>query len=235
MREALKTMDTNASMAFWDMQASGSITHAHVVNVLKSRWGGIYHAKAAARHGHTYYASVGGSSAHKPGACPLCGLPDSTTHILGECRAHKPLHIQRHDTTGRCLIHHIRKGAKGRYPMVADVGSKDKLSPLGVENKVLQPEWLAPRGQRFTPSRIDVGLIETRLASLAMRRPLQSGTHIRLVELGYRKDYDPHKTKQTEKTAQHADMCTKLAARRYNIDFQVWDIGYLHRRHPIYT
>jgi hypothetical protein len=46
-----------------------------------------------------------------------------------------------------------------------------------------------------------------------------------MVELGYRKDYDPHKTKRAEKALQHTNMC-KLLATRYNVDYQVWDIGY---------
>jgi hypothetical protein len=66
------------------------------------------------------------------GQCPLFQKADSATHIMGDCPAHKALHIQRQDATGRCILKHIRKEAHGGFYLLADVGSMDKLDSYGI-------------------------------------------------------------------------------------------------------
>jgi ribonuclease HI len=231
----LKGADTTSSMAFWDMENSGELTHPHVINVMRARWGGIYTAKTALRHGTRYYCA---NSTNAPGLCPLCGLPDSATHILSECIAHKALHIQRHDRTGRCILKHIRKGSKGGCFIVADVGNAQTLGELGVTDKTI-PAWMLPQG--FSPTRVDITLTEIDRAASNMiprrtrNRPSTAATKgkqtgdqstVRLVEVGYRKDYDPGRTKRVEKLLQHQATMKALTASGWQVDYQVWDIGY---------
>jgi hypothetical protein len=57
------------------------------------------------------------------------------THIMGECPAHKALHMQQHDDAGRCILKHMRKGTHGGFFMLAGVGSVDKLASYGIKHK----------------------------------------------------------------------------------------------------
>jgi endonuclease/exonuclease/phosphatase family metal-dependent hydrolase/ribonuclease HI len=223
MRDEVQVIDKKSSMAFWDMEQKRELTYNHVVNTMRARWGGIYTAKTAVRMGVPYFCAP--ALGYWPaGACPLCGQPDSTTHILGECPEHKHLHIQRHDSAGRCLLKHIRKGARGGDFIVADVGSRDKLVSHGITEKTI-PSWLLP-GRSFSPSRVDVAVIRAPTETTKEQRPLATDTCITLVELGFRKDYDAHLTKVSEKTAQHSLTKELLLARYPDTELQIWDIGY---------
>ena len=46
--------------------------------------------------------------------CPLCHMPDSCTHIAGECRDHEALRISRHNATCQLIHAANRMTAKGR-------------------------------------------------------------------------------------------------------------------------
>ena len=48
--------------------------HKIIRNVIRARFGGLYTQKLGCRYRHAHDDS-----------CPLCGLPDSAGHILGEC------------------------------------------------------------------------------------------------------------------------------------------------------
>jgi hypothetical protein len=220
MQTELRTADTKASTSMWDLATSGKLTFSHISNAMRARWGGIYTAKTAARMNRPYMRMEGPPSS---GQCPLCGMADSATHILGECPAHKSLHIQRHDATGRCLLKHMRKGAHGGHYLIADVGSMDKLAPYGVTHKRI-PQWMLPANAAVA-SRFDIAMIHTRAVDFDTARPPPAGTTITAIEIGYRSDYDPELRKLAEKQEQHAETCDALR-QRYNLDYQVWDIGH---------
>jgi ribonuclease HI len=71
-------------------------------NLLKFMYGQLYNGKLAKLYGHT-----------PTDECPLCHLPDSCTHIAGECKAHKNLTIGRHNAACQLIHAAIRNSAKG--------------------------------------------------------------------------------------------------------------------------
>ncbi len=76
--------------------------HAEGITLLKFVWGQLYNGKLAHRYGHA-----------PTDACPLCGLPDSCTHIAGECDRHHPHRISRHNAACQLIHATLRKAAKG--------------------------------------------------------------------------------------------------------------------------
>jgi len=77
--------------------------------------------------------------------CPLCGQPDSRSHILGGC-AHPEMRkmvIYRHDEAHRIIINAINKGRKGSFLIIADVDTAATLGNLGVHHKRI-PKWVLP-------------------------------------------------------------------------------------------
>jgi hypothetical protein len=155
----------------WELAASGTLTYAHITNALRIRWGGIYTAKIAARMDRPYMGTYGSPST---GQCPLCQRADSATHIMGECPAHKALHIQRHDATGRCILKHIRNGAHGGFFILADVGSMDKLASYGITHKQI-PQWMMPAGADMA-SRFDIAMLHKRDVDVIEGVPPANGT-----------------------------------------------------------
>jgi hypothetical protein len=88
---------------------TGTALHARLrenskegTSLLKFIHGQLYNGKLAKRYGHA-----------PTDECPLCHRPDSRTHIIGECKAHKNLSISRHNAA--CQLTHaaIRSSAKG--------------------------------------------------------------------------------------------------------------------------
>jgi ribonuclease HI len=220
MKQELLTADKKISSAMWDLAANGTLTYAHITNAMRIRWGGIYTAKIAARMNRPYMGTHGPPSS---GQCPLCGGADSATHIMGECPAHKALHIQRHDATGRCILKHMRKGAHGGYYMIADVGSMEKLAPLGIVHKRI-PDWMMPVGAA-APSRFDIAMLHRRDLDVIDGVTPASQTPFTTIEIGYRSDYDPDLKKLAEKQLQHAPTCAALG-QHYKLDYQIWDVGH---------
>jgi ribonuclease HI len=220
MKQEQLTADKKISSEMWDLAANGTLTYAHITNAMRIRWGGIYTAKIAARMNRPYMGTHGPPSS---GQCPLCGGADSATHIMGECPAHKALHIQRHDATGRCILKHMRKGAHGGYYMIADVGSMEKLAPLGIVHKRI-PDWMMPGGAD-APSRFDIAMLHKRDLDVIDGVTPASQSTFTTVEIGYRSDYDPDLKKLAEKQLQHAPTCAALG-KHYKLDYQIWDIGH---------
>jgi hypothetical protein len=106
--------------------------------------------------------------------------------------------------------------------MIADVGSMDKLQTYGISNKRI-PQWMMPN--KTPPTRLDIVMVHTRAVDINPTRPLPRGTRVSAIEIGYRSDYDPDLRKFSEKTEQHQTTC-ELLRRRYDLDYQVWDIGH---------
>jgi hypothetical protein len=96
--------------------------------LLKFIYGQLYNGKLAKIYGHA-----------PTDACPLCHLPDSCTHIAGECRFHKNLTISRHNAACQLVHAAIRNAAKGGGALygaddlrlvMADAGTRTQ-TPLG--------------------------------------------------------------------------------------------------------
>ena len=95
--------------------------------ILKFLHGQLYNGKLAYRYGHA-----------PTDACPLCGLPDSCTHIAGECRFQKDHIISKHNAACQLVHAAIRKAFKGGgtlhshqalHLISADAGNVPQTSP----------------------------------------------------------------------------------------------------------
>lgn len=100
---------------------SPKVTHTSRRLALKYRGGGIYTAKLAHRYGRSDTT-----------ACPLCGQPDSQSHLLGGC-SHaemKSLYIARHHAATRAILLALCRGEQGGHVIQADVGTSTALSAV---------------------------------------------------------------------------------------------------------
>jgi len=70
--------------------------------LLKFIYGQLYNGKLVMRYGHA-----------PTDECPLCHMPDSCTHIAGECPDYEALRISRHNAACQLIHAAIRKTAKG--------------------------------------------------------------------------------------------------------------------------
>jgi ribonuclease HI len=223
----LTTADKDTYTSVWAMLKTGKITHKELVTSLRARWGGLYTAKIAARMNRPYLVPT-----RAPGMCPLCGMRDGATHILGECPAHKHLHIERHNKVGRCIMKHIRRGQHGACPTFADVGKEHELqTDFDVTSKALPPELIPPAEevdlQDHQPTRFDIVLLHTdpgAVGNMTTWRDIPARTGMTAVEIGFRTDYDKGR-KLALKQEQHRHTCSRLR-RHYDLAYQVWDIGY---------
>ena len=75
----------------------------------------------------------------------ICNQPDSGSHILGGCLHPdmKKMTIFRHDEAHRLMLKGISKGKLGSSLTIADVGSAEKLSTIGLHHK-RSPKWALP-------------------------------------------------------------------------------------------
>ena len=133
-------ISTDISNGYWEEE--GKVTDAMLRNVNKSKTGQIWHKGKAFLWKMPY---MPGWPIATDSMCPLCGEPDSQSHILGGC-AHpemKKMVIHRHDEAHRIIINAINKGNLGSFAIVADVGTAASLGNLGVHHKRI-PEWVLP-------------------------------------------------------------------------------------------
>jgi hypothetical protein len=66
------------------------------------------------------------------GNCPLCGQPDSCTHIASGCPKLSGLYTERHNRAARILVKAILKGSLGATIHQADIGCAEKLADAGL-------------------------------------------------------------------------------------------------------
>ena len=126
---------------FWE--EDHKVNDAMLRNVLKCRFSQLWHMGKAHMFRMPYFP--GGPVATND-ACPLCGQPDSGSHMLGGC-SHpkmKKLTIFRHDVAHRMMLKGIiNKGKMGSFLVIADVGKSETLRPIGVHHKRI-PDWVLP-------------------------------------------------------------------------------------------
>ena len=72
------------------------------ITILNFLYGQLYNGKLAHRYKHA-----------PTDACPLCGMPDSCTHITGQCEEHTDHIISRHHAAGHLTHAAIRTAFKG--------------------------------------------------------------------------------------------------------------------------
>eukprot|EP00877_Chromochloris_zofingiensis_P013965 jgi/Chrzof1/8822/Cz03g25240.t1 len=159
------------------------------------------------------------------GDCPLCGRPDSIGHMVGECTHPEitALRVERHNSTTRILLKHVRKGEHGGHYILADVGNPEKLGTVGVNDRLI-PKWIIPGS--FEPSRVDALIVHKPMTSIPKKGRLPPNTEITVIELGYRNDHNrAHKIRGAQghlgQTAQPA------------VQDKVSNLG--HRLHRYYT
>jgi hypothetical protein len=114
----------------------GSKTREATV-LMQIRTGNVYNQKHAHRWGWSPDA-----------CCPLCGMADSTTHILSACQ-HKPMNnmvAERHNQAGRLIAAAVDESGKGGGLVFTDVGRAEHMAAAGLEHlpnmKRAIPTWL---------------------------------------------------------------------------------------------
>ena len=129
----------DVSYGFWEDQHR--VNDAMLRNILKSRYSQLWHMGKAHMFRVPYFP---GGPIATSNACPLCGQPDSGSHMLGGC-----LHPRdetdddlRHEAH-RMMLKGISKGKHGSSLIIADVGRIDKLSTIGVHDKRIS-NWVLP-------------------------------------------------------------------------------------------
>ena len=80
----------------------------HAMQLFKFMWGQLYNGKLAHRYGHADNDN-----------CPLCGHPDSCTHIGSGCKKHSGLYINRHNAAVRCISNFLSTGPTGADSLLA--------------------------------------------------------------------------------------------------------------------
>ena len=108
--------------------------HKVIKNIIRARFGGLYSQKLACRYGHSH-----------DDLCPLCSMPDSAGHILGECtqKDMKSIVIERHNEAGRILAEEIQMGALGNCLMIGDVGKAEKCKALTLHGSKIPDSLLS--------------------------------------------------------------------------------------------
>ena len=77
--------------------------------LLNFLYGQLFNGKLAMRYGHA-----------PTDKCPLCHMPDSCTHIEGECPDHEAMYISRYNAACQLVHAAIRKTAKGGVALHSD-------------------------------------------------------------------------------------------------------------------
>ena len=212
--------------------------HKVILNVIRARFGRLYNQKLACRFGHAHDDS-----------CPLCGLPDSAGHILGECKQKdmKSLAIERHNAAGRIIAQTIRQGSLGNCVMVGDIGNAGKCSTLNLHDTRV-PEWLLSDGDlrradtNRTMARPDLMLINIttqeaqRLhkrkkrdrngyrTNMLSSRPDVQAIKVLIIEVGYASELR-YKDKKRDKLAQHQKLSSALTQAGYQCEILPMVLG----------
>ena len=127
----------NIHEASWNTPA---VTLPMLRNTLKARYGQLWNKHMAFIRNMPYRNGLGVA---RNDSCPLCGQPDSGSHILGGC-GHPEMkkgYISRQNAAGRLILKAMQSGTKGNCFTIADIGSHDKLEGIETQGTRL-PAWL---------------------------------------------------------------------------------------------
>ena len=113
-------------------------------HALQARYGTLWTSSRALKFGLPYLPGVATPFPTHGGACPLCGQPDTSGHMLGGCRLphFHARYIKRHNTGVQILYDSIVAGISGGMFCVMDACPVASLPP-GV-NATRIPEWMLP-------------------------------------------------------------------------------------------
>ena len=119
-----------------------TVGHALHKELTYSPWEGYFHLKFIYRQ--LYNGKLAKRYGHAPkDECPLCHLPDSCTHIPGECPNHEALRISGHNAACQLIHAAIRKKTKGSGALhsaldlvlvMADTGTQSMITRDSIES-----------------------------------------------------------------------------------------------------
>jgi ribonuclease HI/exonuclease III len=225
-RMALPTLHRPSSFSMWK---NSHVTHRQRVLVMKARWGQMYNRKIAFRIGKV-----------ASDACPLCGQPDSTGHLLGGCQHAdvKAMAISRHDQAVKLIQKAIRLSPLGGFYTIMDAGAAKTL-PDDVEGKRL-PAWLFPDIEATLPPaaqaseadrrkklRPDILVVEGLQAQDTRRDETSVKEHVRtnikkyrihIFEVGYCSDIN-HAEKDADKAKQHDELVQLVRTAGFEVQY----------------
>ena len=154
------------------------------------------------------------------GNCPLCGAPDSGTHVLGACthKHVKGLYIERRNEAVAAAGKAMMEGAKGGClaVLMADAGLHGKVTGLSDESRI--PRQVLPNVPETMLRRMrpDILLFEKeRMGQLASISPdLEQAQHrrrciVHVVEVGFCTDIS-YSQKFKEKSEQQSSLQEQL-------------------------
>ena len=241
-------MDAQASNGFW---TSASITTAHQRQVLKARYGQVWTMRKARLYGMPYFR---GGRIPTDIKCPLCGLNDSTGHMLGECMDAdmKSIYIERHNEAARMILGEVMKGEYGNRLVCMDVGSSTKVAHLNekhtrIPNDVISDQVMEEHGMPAADRnklRPDALIIESNIVHVpqtgkrdAQRRhkprkcihdsskdPPTRPCKAYIIEVGYAAE-TRYVEKVQAKIEQHAQLCKLLEASGFEPVIQPMVLG----------
>ena len=222
---ALPTLD-RASCG--GMFTDPGITWRQVTLTMKARWGQLWNRKLAFRY----------KMAKSP-ACPLCGEPDSTGHLLGGCnhKMSQALRVARHDGAVK-ILHGVLQKRMGAWATFMDAGTQADL-PASVQGKRL-PAWLLPEElitaaerRKLRPDMLIIeGLIvyaedledEQSMHELRASKLMRSGVVCHIFEVGYCSDTDST-SKEAEKRDQHKRLEILLMSQGLKVEYHAIPLG----------
>jgi ribonuclease HI len=208
------------------MWTCSKVPFADALQIFKSRWGHLYNAKLAARYGkHPTHQAFNASEA----PCPLCGCPDSGSHILGGCKRedmHR-LYIKRHNTAVQIIAEYIQNGSLGGCAMYMDACAAKDMPDYAMGTRLDHAEWLLPNRSEAQrkPMRPDILLVEgvqakdAKRPDFAPRRERGSDLYkVHVLEVGYTSDTN-HEAKCVVKQGQHAELVAALEQEGWHVNY----------------
>jgi ribonuclease HI len=208
------------------MWTSSKVPFTDALHIFKSRWGHLYNAKLAARYGkHPTHQAFNASEA----PCPLCGSPDSGSHILGGCKRedmHR-LYIKRHNTAVQIIAECIQNGSLGGCAMYMDACAAKDVPDYAMGTRLDHAGWLLPScsEEQRKPMRPDILLVEGVTAKDAKKPDFEPRWDrskdlykVHVLEVGYTSDTN-HEAKCLVKQGQHAALVTALEHEGWHVNY----------------
>ncbi len=202
-----------------DLLVDGKYSDAQIRSAFKFRVGHIHNRK------HEYrYSGLPGIP-----LCPLCGQPDSGSHIMLAChhRDMRKLHIERHNKAVRILANAMLKGQYACSFHTVDGGSVSRLDTLEHQHVASRTPYFLTNTRGAVERRPDVLQVtgmtweeadrhrKRRMPVDPPREPNSSRT-VNIVEVGYAVD-TRLPAKAAEKRLQHSSLEQDLLNRGWDV------------------
>lgn len=227
-RAIQETIDTNCACVWNHAGVSWNVLKTTV----KYRFGCLWTAKRASMFGVPYFGQSVKRNEHGNACCPLCGLEDSGTHMMGGCThptMHK-LYIARHNRAVNYIRDALSKGSLAGSVMFMDACQQAAL-PTGVSGTGTSMKRLVEKAPDRCPadlvpriSKPDIvvlqGVTEAAWKNVCADGTLNlpRGTTLSLFEIGYCQDTIAMGKRQ-DKHKQHSELVATLQQLGYQIDY----------------